>query len=458
MTLAPRVPAMPPTPPGGRPRPPTGRPTGRLRPPTVPRAASEHGATVADGVPPWYLTESASTQSQTALLTDPGLAQRKSDGRWNRYNLQTAVANLLPGHRCELCGKRVVPGDAPTLYRRGDGTHFYGGVRSCGSVWVCPYCAAKVGARRAEELRRGIRTARAQGLTAYLATFTASHHAGHELDWLLSAMTGAQRRLKSGRDWQAWKESVGYVGSVRNGEVTWGEATGWHVHTHAVWFTQRPITAQDEAELRRLYELAADKEGLHVGEHGLDLTSANSRVSGYLTKLGRPAWAAPEELTMAHYKRAGAERFGPFDLVREWMATRRSDPQAASRFAALFRSYASAFHGRRQLYWSKGLRERLGLNVELSDEDAANERHDAAELVHEFRPSEWRVACRGGNRWLLLDAADHGGVTEFRELLADLLGPGWFDPVAEGWSSAVSAGRGPEAAWGEDSHLSWFPN
>lgn len=222
--------------------------------------------------------------------------------------------------------------------------------------------------------------------------------------------------------------------------MTWGERTGWHPHVHAPWYTDRALTGRERAELHRMWVEAAAREGLYVGLHGLELTTADRKVSGYLTKVATASWAAPEELTMGHYKRGRGTRFAPFDLVREFMET--GDLDLADRF----REYAEAFHARRQLYWSKGLRARVGLGAEASDEEAANAHDDAATVVYAFTEPEWRAGARGRWQLLLLDAAASGGYESFKALLAETMGYGsaeWFDPVAEGWDVGSGMDAGP---------------
>lgn len=408
--------------------------------------------------------ESASSTLGNSTKSAAIPSEARSQARWNRFNLQEAIAEILPEHRCTMCGKKAVPTKLPVLYEGKDGGHWYGNVRACGSVWVCPYCAAKVGARRAQEIRAAIDAARSIGLSASpeqrdkngrciakakpakgpqtlsLLTFTVSHHAQQSLADLDGSLARAQRRLKSGRPWQDFAKRVGFNGSIRNGEVTWGERTGWHPHVHALWFTDRPLSARERAELHQLWVAAADKEGLYVGLHGLEVTTANREVYGYLTKVAAASWAAPEELTMGHYKRGRGTRFAPFDLVRGFIET--GDIVLAERF----REYAQALNGRRQLYWSKGLRQRVGLGVEASDEETANAHDDEAEAFYAFSQVEWRAVTRGQWHLLLLEAADSGGFESFKTLLDDIMGYGaqeWFDPVAAGWDSGDSLEGGP---------------
>lgn len=373
------------------------------------------------------LTKSASIPSPTQEKTGVG------DGYWNRFQLAEGIEAVLPGHRVCQCGQKAVPGKMPAIFQPAEGNPFIGNVRACGSVWLCPYCCAKVSRKRSEELREGVVAAQAQGLEVTFVTFTVSHSRADKLGPLLAAFSRAMRRFYSGRGFQSFKAFHGYEGAVRNLEVTWGEGSGWHPHAHALMFSR---SALDAAMMKQRWMDAALHEGLTADwEHGLTATDADTEIYGYLTKMGKPSWAAPEELTMAHYKRSSGERFGPFDLVREFMST------GDLTMSGKFREYAKAFKGKRQLYWSKGLRAKLGLGVEVSDEDAANEHEEVAQVLHAFSPHEWRSVVRGRWQLVLLDTLMQGGYDEFYALLLEVCGYSdtWFDPQI--WVTAEEDGE-----------------
>lgn len=402
---------------------------------------TKHQAQTQPNKPPLEVqTKSASTTGIQSSPTEFPDARRR-----RTWELRATVTGMLPGHRVGSCGHRVIPGRAPAIYRRAEaGQYFYGGVQSCGAVWVCPYCAVRIGSHRADELRRGLVHAHEQGLSVTLLTFTAQHHRGQQLSWLLDAMTRVLRRLKSGRAWQAWAKRAGYVGQVRNIEVTYGAETSWHPHVHALWFLERSISVQDEVELHRLYAAAAVAEGLYTDPiAGLVMSSAPERIEGYLTKIGKKSWAGPEELALAGLKRARAgQRFSPFDLVRAYQTA--DNPEQAGYYRRLWRTYARAFKGRRQLYWSRGLRARLGLVKELTDEEAANIQTKEAALVITFTPAVWARLKRGLARLRLLEAAERGGLAAILLELRVILGPDW-EP-GEGWAPGIPWGQAP-AKW-----------
>lgn len=369
-------------------------------------------------VPLGNLTKSASGSSQT----QPGARRR------DRWEIERAIGFLLPGERVRQCGKRAVPGKQPALKVDPKGGAFYGNVRACGSVWLCPYCAAKVGRARVAELRRGVDAARSRGLHVTLATFTVGHKATDHLRGLVGELTGALRWWRSGRQWSALAERMGYVGSVRNLEVTWGEGTGWHPHAHALLFTRHALTAADLEELsRRWADAVARMGGYASAAVGLHLTDADNDVAGYLSKAerelygeigaadGRRGWGAAEELAYWHTKRSrSGERFTPWQLVRGLVATGWAE------YADRFVEYAEAFRGRRQLYWSKGLRDLLGLGVEATDAELADAEGEA-ETVYVFTDDEWRAVVRADARWDALAVFEAEGIGAFRAFVLELV-------------------------------------
>lgn len=353
------------------------------------------------------------------------------------------MAQMTPGHRVASCGHAVIPGRAPAIYRRAEtGQHFFGGVRSCGAVWVCPYCAVRVGAHRAEELRRGITAARKRGLSVTLLTFTAQHYRHQRLPWLLGAATRAHRRMRGSRAWRSWAARAGYTGSVRNLEVTYGAGTGWHPHIHALWFSEHALSPALIRDLRILYSAAAEKEGLYTDSAaGLVASNAPARIEGYLNKLGKQSWAGPEELTLSALKKAReGQRLSPFDLARAYQSA--ADADQAKYYRRLWGTYLRAFKRHKQLFWSRGLRALLGLQKELTDAQAANLEQSEAAPIFTFSRRIWGHLRAGMTRLRLLEAVDTGGLEGLVLLLRSILGTDW-DTGGGDWA--------PGLAWGTPS-------
>jgi len=357
------------------------------------------------------LTKSASpdeTGGAPGGVVDPALQRRR------RYQLQKLAVDMLPGHRVCSCGWRPPPGGQIGVSRRG-GQHFVSGVAVCGSVWACPVCASKVAVSRAAELRDALGRWAARKGSVWLLTLTIDHTAQDELEVLLKRFTEAMRQLWAGKWGQWWRTEFGQVGMVRNLEVTWGLANGWHPHCHAVLFTRSDRTIQAEQAMRRRWMAVSKRYGFRVSyQRGAMLEKAHElkAAADYATKEDKAcSWGASEELTWANIKKARGGRFTPFALLS---ACEGEDVGAAP---MLFQKYVDAFKGRRQLYWSRGLRQLLDMNKEQTDEVVANAKDEQSVFVMAIDTSIfcW-LKARG---WLcdLLQAGDEGGLPALQAFL-----------------------------------------
>ncbi len=335
-------------------------------------------------------------------------------GRIARYELQETAARALgEGARVGVCLKCLRPGEAgvKVLYSPARGSAHYGGLMVCGSVWVCPVCAAKISERRRVELTAAVEAWRARGGVVLIAAYTFAHGPRDALSGALGRFLAAQRALTSHKGYKRLLSRHGVLGTVKALEVTWGEANGWHPHTHTLMFLDGAGGVDVDAFQAELYGLwagCAARQGLMMDSvHGVKVQSTWGAVYDYVQKWGhaptRRVWDAADELTKAHSKRDRlGERYTPFDLLRSV-----ADVGDAEHLQ-LFREYAVAFKGRRQLVWSAGLRAAVGLVDEQTDAEIAAEEVDEAVTLAVLGREEWAavVACRG--RAQLLEVARSG--------------------------------------------------
>jgi len=97
----------------------------------------------------------------------------------------------------------------------------------------------------------------------------------------------------------------------------------------------------------------------------------------------------------------GVER-PPAALARIFVS--RLDYRALS--AHLFRTYAQTFKGRRQLYWSNGLRDSLALAEQATDEEIAAIQEDNAQYLGEITDEQWRAILFMKSESAVLDMAE----------------------------------------------------
>jgi len=434
------------------------------------------------------------------------------------------VTRMRPRHDRNLaCGERsrASSGGVGLVFNDSTGVAGYSSVQSCGSVWVCPVCAAKVQARRSKELGDVLSWARREGHTVAMVTMTVRHdrkmplatpevdtfdpESGERVTGVWDAVQAGWEAVTKGSQWvsenedsyaeridawdaafEAWSAGRGksprggrahelvmtYAGSVepevlvsysprpqrrvgdqeRYGVKGWARATevtvgdnGWHVHVHAVLVLEGEKTAaaiNAFAVGKRMWNRwvqGIGTEGFTAVEDsgGLDIRiahAAEKRLAEYLTKdgLGLPVGDTAEHVTASFEKAArdiakeaalGATKKGrkggrtPFQLLSDLVDAQDSGAfdlapdhflrKRAARDLALWSEFIDGSHGRRQLTWSKGLRDLAGLEPELTDEEIADE--DAAgELMFWLPRESWRVVRDQSE--VLLEVMEDGGI------------------------------------------------
>jgi hypothetical protein len=214
------------------------------------------------------------------------------------------------------------------------------------------------------ELAAGMERAKEKGLTPYLITLTFSHGRGDSLPEILESFNKARKRLFTGRKADSFRKLVGYVGMVRTIEITYGQS-GWHPHAHILLFSSKALKTSE------LWQDIAPRWKNALNAFGLDCdlvigckVDDGSRAQSYVSK-----WGMPEEMTKGHLKKSRDNKGKSiWDLLRSY-------GQGDKQSGALFVEFAKAFKGQRQLHWSHGLKEILGVDVE-EDSDLANKEID----------------------------------------------------------------------------------
>lgn len=272
----------------------------------------------------------------------------------------------------------------------------FGGLQTCGLLWLCPACAARISETRRRQLNAGLEWAKAQGYRVAMMTLTARHGDGDELAALLSAMKRAKKRLHQHRAWKRLKPDV--VAVLTATEVTHGQ-NGWHPHFHVVVIVE---TEEAEAALANLgdpWRGALRAEGLDGAAAAFDIQDA-SAAGRYVSK-----WGAGEELTMSGKKKAKGKGRTPLQLLE---ACKAGNKEAGE----LWLEYAAAFHRRTQLDGLKKLVDLAGLE-DMTDAEAAQDEaqdgqdHDQ-EPVANIDSDTWRQKARK-RRTDILDAAEAEG-------------------------------------------------
>lgn len=359
------------------------------------------------------------------LRAPDGLAMAR---RVERFALQSVARDILPDSRTAKCLRIRAYGKAIEVWKsKQHQTASYGGLQTCGSVWTCPVCAAKIAERRRLEIQDAMAQHRAQGGEVHLLTLTTPHTRFDALDDLLARQSKALQAFLRDKTVKKVFKEMGHQGQIRAWEGTHGRKgtnNGWHPHFH---FLQFVLVKADQAQLMdwktRLYlrwDAYCQKAGLGSPSfaHGIDLRDGQ-QASNYVSK-----WGLEDEMTKAHIKKGKAGGETPFDLLRAVLAD-KNDKQAA----ALFAEFARCFKGKRQLSWSNGLKARFN-QAEKDDQELAAEIEDSAELLGLIQTYEWRDVLKVKARGTLLEIAalaGWSGVQKFLEFIS-----GCRDVVYEG--------------------------
>lgn len=356
------------------------------------------------------------TYTKTASATlkvdqNTGEISSTHEGRKARFGLLTAIREMHPEHRTALCLWSRVSKDASVQVIKDRETNRarFTGLRVCGRVWTCPVCASKISERRAAELAAAVAVSRAMNIKTALLTCTAPHISQDNLPALLRRMAAAWRSFTSDRRAIESRRAVGLVGTIRNTEVTHGQ-NGWHPHFHALVFYRSEVDLKQlEAQWSDHWRHCCVKAGLRAPSeaHGLTLQNGDY-AAAYVSK-----WGLEHELTKTMHKTARIGGRTPFDIARDYQA---GTDRAAN--AALWFEFATAFHGKRQLFWSKGLKELFAVEDVTDEVLAVSESERPTALVVDLTWPEWR-AVRRLHRAKLLDLAEHNpeGIRHFLDNL-----------------------------------------
>lgn len=319
--------------------------------------------------------------------------------RAERYALKSVVNKFLPMSRTAKCMRWKVPKkQVQVLTAHEYKKAFYKNLQVCASVWMCPVCAAKISEKRRAELVVALAMAKALGWQVLLLTLTVPHGLGSDLVAMLDQMMQAWRKTTSDRRGKAFRKDFDVFGTVRALEVTHGK-NGWHPHFHVLLFLPSGVTAsQVQDAFAPLWQSVCVKVGLPEPSlaHGTRVDDG-SYAAAYASK-----WGLESEMTKGHIKKGKQGGSTPFDLLRCYLH------EECRTSKKLFILYANAFKGRRQLFWSNGLREKLGLcSKDLSDEEIAKLEEEDASLLSTLTDDQWRAIITTGNEAALLAVAEN---------------------------------------------------
>lgn len=349
------------------------------------------------------------------------LANNLSPGgrRRLRYRRQKVLWRVTDLQRLAYCGRVIQSNGNGVQLRHREGVAGWHGLQHCGSVWSCPHCSARIRVHRAMEIGAVLGAAVAEGLSLAFCTFTMRHNSGQTLVDLWGAAQKAWQRVVSGAHWQKAK-GLGVLGSVRVWEVTYGR-NGWHVHVHMVLVLEPAAAGQLDTIASGMFDrwsrglVASGLDApLRVGQdwHLVDGEGASEHLGEYLAKMADDA-PDPDGLGLELTHGLPGKSARHLSTSTTWAILDHIELTGEARAFHLWREWERVSKGKRQIGWSKGLRERFAPGVdELSDEAIAQtEVGSSADDVLHLDAAGWYELVRLPDRIvMLLEIVEAGGV------------------------------------------------
>ena len=393
------------------------------------------------------------TSRYTRKIDTPPDAAKMRAGMVKRCDLRRQAQTVLyvkdgrpykKQHRTAWCGRHIVGEGVMPVMRSLDGTKArVGSIKTCGSVWACPVCSAKVAEVRRRELTYAMVQHTAQGGHAFLLTFTFPHYMGQMLAELMAPFDKARQSFQNSKGWKkvmGKDGTAGRVGAVTSLEVTYGKGNGWHPHLHMLIFCKPGAfgeTTQDDAG--RLSSAAIDyfksqwvdkleKRGLVDGknrqwanQYGLDVRGGK-HAAEYIAKWGHEEkWGMSRELTSSHAKTGKRDTWGTSDHYTPFQMLEMS-ADGDGHATCAYREFVTEFDGKRMLTWSPGLKAHFGIE-DMDDDQAATEpgldldtENPVGFLVQEQLT---RLVSHGAYGQFLAFIAEHGHLDMGQQLIDD---------------------------------------
>lgn len=306
----------------------------------------------------------------------------------SRRRVLAYLARQMTGRKTvSCCGLALLGKPVTVRARRGEPASFVG-IKKCKARWECPDCMVDIQRIRAEKLQRVNAAWRAKGAghAMVMLTLTVPHGLGDNLRAIRRRVSTAWRYVQQGAPWKRCLVKFAIGGTVRALEVTHGERHGFHPHLHVALYTSRTLADAELAELER-WVSERWRKAITNPRHGQPWPAPHpvhgvrcTRLEGsdYLVKMGLDA----RELVMATTKAGRDGNRTPLQVLHAvQIALATGDRKGAQYFASVWRAYAKGILGARQLTYSRGFLESLGLEDDPPDDQLELDGCDGDELV-----------------------------------------------------------------------------
>lgn len=322
--------------------------------------------------------------------------------RLDRWLAREALWRLSEVERCTKCGRYPVTTDGSVAVRANGQSVGFAGLYTCGNIWVCPVCNAKIQSVRRLEVGVALATHLEAGGGAAFGAVTVRHQAGDPLSGALDALTKGQAQIARDRTVVRLRKELGHLGRMQALEVTHGEH-GWHPHRHPLVFFAGTASESNLVDLHlaefRAFRGAVERAGYAapsiLANVLMPVTAGSEALGDYFAKSVYTPEGAGFEMTSTQGKKArGKHGRTPWNILRDVVETGDADD------FALWAEYEVAMKGKRALTHSRGLRAALGLGEETTDEAIAEaevgDRADTGFVVEDWSPIWARAELGAG--------------------------------------------------------------
>ena len=290
-------------------------------------------------------------------------------------------------------------------------------------------------AGRKAEIESVLLQANKRGWRSLFLTVTLQHHTASRLAELLKALTESWRSVFSG-DRTGERQVLSRVtAQIKSVEVRYGR-NGWHPHLHVLLLCDESGLSESEAglfedELSEVifsrYARKAEKLGMLAAREAYNAhpVSIAGAAAHYVTKI-----EAALEMTSPETKEGeagGARSYTAFQLLG--LYERGTREIYGHSVEALYREYAEATKGKRQVSYSREIKALLDIEAKPDEELAEEPEQPEERVLAVIALPVWRVICARQLRGALLDIADSGDEARVSTWIEALIGSAYKEPV-----------------------------
>lgn len=367
------------------------------------------------------IAQAAPNRAPEGPLSVPGEQSWPARSREARWALRRGLWRVSKLDRLWKCG-RYLHDESGTGVGLKNGTAYFTGLTTCGSIWACPVCAARIRQRRALEIERACFQHLEARSGIGFGTFTLPHERTDDLADLLGVVQSAWKLVQQNRAVRRAFERYAITGRIRSTEITFGAWHGWHPHLHLLFFADLRLTDDQWSDLRQVLSdawsaavvrLGRDRPGEVVGVTLGQVYRAD--VGKYLAKVQDhygEASTVGREMARGDVKKGRKRSRTPFELAEQ--AVSGVMPELP-----LWWSYEAATKGRRAIEWSRGLKARF--DVEEVDDEALAAADVDGDRVLWVDGHQWGLLIKHGRETHVLDLVEQGGAPAAHDFLASLV-------------------------------------